>query len=271
MEYSLNKKKVRYEPLGEKIPGNESVLLQRAIDLTRGRSWSEVGYVVEKLFDIESYENFKIKTRELLISLWRKAGLTFPDHIKLEHYHHSIQTEDSHLAAIEETKAVPTVKFPFSINRMEKRISQICETELVAHNPFDQQSIFHFRIVRPNSRDNNPLHRDVWLEDYANCINLYIPVAGSNSDSSLSIIPGSHHWPENRIERTKKGALIEGIKFNVPAVTVIKGEYTIIRPDPRENEALIFSPYLIHGGAVNLNSDQTRISIELRLWKKNQL
>jgi len=34
------------------------------------------------------------------------------------------------------------------------------------------------------------------------------------------------------------------------------------------NQVLVFSPYLIHGGAVNLNSNETRISIEIRLWKK---
>jgi len=65
-----------------------------------------------------------------------------------------------------------------------------------------------------------------------------------------------------------------GLKFmaqglNVPAVTSINESFEIIRPDPKDNEVLVFSPYLIHGGSVNLNTDQTRISIELRLWKKS--
>ena len=128
-------------------------------------------------------------------------------------------------------------------------------------------SIFHFRVIRPHHRDNNPLHRDVWLEDYDDCINLYIPVAGSNPLSSLIIVPGSHRWPESRVERTTSGSRINGQKFNVPAVTGIRGDYSIARPDPKENEVLIFSPYLIHGGAVNLHPDKTRISIEMRLWQ----
>jgi ectoine hydroxylase-related dioxygenase (phytanoyl-CoA dioxygenase family) len=111
------------------------------------------------------------------------------------------------------------------------------------------------------------LHRDVWLEDYESCINLYIPIAGSNALSSLILLPESHYWPESRIERTMSGAHINGIKFNVPAVTAIDGDFTIERPDPQENEMLLFSPYLIHGGAINLNTNKTRISIELRLWR----
>ena len=69
------------------------------------------------------------------------------------------------------------------------------------------------------------------------------------------------------MERTLAGSNINGQKFNVPAVTAVRGEYTVARPDPGPNEVLIFSPYLIHGGAVNLNTNITRISIEMRLWK----
>ena len=66
--------------------------------------------------------------------------------------------------------------------------------------------------------------------------------------------------------RTADGAIIDGVRFNVPAVTSIDGDYKAIRPDPGRNEFLLFSPYLIHGGATNFNQHQTRISIELRLW-----
>jgi ectoine hydroxylase-related dioxygenase (phytanoyl-CoA dioxygenase family) len=45
-------------------------------------------------------------------------------------------------------------------------------------------------------------------------------------------------------------------------------EFEFIRPDPKIGEVLVFSPYLIHGGSVNLNDDTTRISIEVRLWRK---
>ena len=42
----------------------------------------------------------------------------------------------------------------------------------------------------------------------------------------------------------------------------------MIRPNPKLGEALIFTPFLIHGAAVN-NSDLTRISLELRFPRVN--
>ena len=269
MKYKLNKKEINYKAEGEKTSGEDIVLLHQAIDLTFGKSWNKRGFTIERLFEESAYHEFKTKTKALIISLWQNAGLTISEGFELSEYHTVAVDRDSHLAGVEKTKLLSVNEFPVPIPLIEQRISEICKAPLIAKNPFDNQSVFHFRVVRPNSSDNNPLHRDVWLEDYANCINLYIPIAGSNSNSSLSLIPGSHHWPESKTERTEHGAKIENVKFNVPAVTSIKGDYEIVRPDPKENEVLVFSPYLIHGGAVNLNENQTRISIELRLWKKS--
>jgi len=269
MEYHLNKKKVVYHAEGSKTAGSDKILLQEAIDLTNGKPWGKNGYIVSPFIEENVFKNFEAKTEKLLISLWEKSGLSIPHDFQLDQYHTLAFNQDLHLSAVEKTKLLSVSDFPIPISEIENRISEICETNLVAKNPFDNQSVFHFRVVRPNSNDNNPLHRDVWLEDYANCINLYIPVAGSNELSSLTIIPGSHHWPESKIERTLEGAIVKGTKFNVPAVTRINEEYEIVRPNPQRNEVLVFSPYLIHGGAVNLNPHQTRISIELRLWKKS--
>ena len=36
---------------------------------------------------------------------------------------------------------------------------------------------------------------------------------------------------------------------------------------PRPNEVLVFSPYLIHGGAFNQQTDRTRVSLEMRFWR----
>jgi ectoine hydroxylase-related dioxygenase (phytanoyl-CoA dioxygenase family) len=269
MKYHLNRREVSYEADGSKISGDNKILLKEAIDLTNGKPWSDNGYIIRKFLSESAFEKFEAETKNLLLSLWEKSGLSIPKDFDLNQYHTLAFNQNLHLSAVDKTKLLSVSDFPTSISEVEKRISEICETALIAKNPFDSQSAFHFRVVRPDSNDNNPLHRDVWLEDYANCINLYIPIAGSNELSSLAIVPGSHHWPESKVERTKDGASIDGIKFNVPAVTSISGEYEIVRPNPQKNEVLVFSPYLIHGGAVNLSPNQTRISIELRLWKKN--
>jgi hypothetical protein len=267
MEFAVNGKTISYHPDGEKIRGKNKVLLDKAIDLTSNTTWLEEGYTITSLFSDEAYLHFQQQVELLIRNLWRSSGLAIPENFKLQNYHKLAVSFEQHLNAVEKTKLLSIGELPYA-DEIVKRISSELKVSLEPLNPFDGQSIFHFRVIRPNSKDNNPLHRDVWLEDYKNCINLYIPIAGSNEDSSLIIVPASHRWPESTIERTESGAVINGIKFNVPAVTAIFEKHKFERPNPGANEVLIFSPYLIHGGSVNLNSEQTRISVELRLWKK---
>lgn len=269
MKYKLNEKLVEYIAEGKANPGDETILLQNAVDLSKGLPWSSDGFTIAPLFENDLFPTFLTETKSLLISLWNKTGLGLSADFSPQQYHTRAKTQEQHLAAVGQTKLISTVDFPISIQLIEQRLSTICGIGLEAKNPWDGASVFHFRVVRPNSGDNNPLHRDVWLEDYANCINLYIPIAGSNENSSLAIIAGSHQWPENSVIRTDAGAVINGVRFNVPAVMEVNRDFQIVRPDPKENEMLIFSPYLIHGGAANLNTDLTRVSIELRLWKKD--
>ncbi|SHH33181.1 hypothetical protein SAMN04488109_3735 [Chryseolinea serpens] len=268
MKYTVNDTELSYEVTGPRAWGDERVLLNDAVDLTAATPWSATGFSIEQLFDAATYSTFMYNTRRLLLKSWHEGGLSVDDDFDLEQYHTQVRDFEEHLKAIERTKLLSTKDFPVPVRMVEDRISELCQVALVAKNPFDGQSIFHFRVIRPRQADNNPLHRDVWLDDYDDCINLYIPVAGSNAQSSLILIPGSHRWPESRIEKTVEGAVINGVRFNVPGVTDIRGPYQVTRPDPGVNEVLMFSPYLIHGGAINLNQDQTRISIEMRLWKR---
>ena len=268
MEYTVNGIKLKYEAQGERRWGEEIILLDQATDITAANAWHPTGYTIEVLFDDSTYKSFFTRTQSLLIQSWKEAGLSVETDFILDQYHTLAKDSTTHLAAVEKTRLLPIECFPVPVGLLEERVSEICKVSLVAKNPFDGQSIFHFRVIRPQQSDYNPLHRDVWLEDYDDCINLYIPVAGSNAQSSLTLIPGSHRWPELRIEKTTAGAIIDGVKFNVPAVTAIRGSYEVERPSPLSNQILVFSPYLIHGGAANLSRAATRISIEMRLWKK---
>jgi hypothetical protein len=268
MQYTVNQKILSYEVSGTSKRGDDIVLLDRAIDLSASTPWAGSGFTVQELFPENIQQDFQKQTVRLLIDCWRRAGLNVSNDFLPDQYHTLANDREKHLAAVDHTKLLSTDLFPLGVSLMEKRISEICHVPVIARNPFDNQSVFHFRVIRPNHADNNPLHRDVWLEDYDDCMNIYIPVAGSNENSSLILIPGSHLWAESRIDKTEAGAIVNQIKFNVPAITSIDGDFTVIRPDPKPNEILVFSPYLIHGGAVNLNADQTRISIEMRFWKK---
>lgn len=267
MRYQVNDHIFEYHTEEQRSFGDPLILSEHAVDLTKQMGWHKMGFTIEKLFTSEEQPTFLQETTNLLYQLWRTSGLVVPDNFPLDQYH-LLVNQEQHINAINFTKLVTVKQFPIGIYLLEERISAIMNQKLKVLNPFDNQSVFHFRVIRPLSGDNNPLHRDVWLEDYKDCINLYIPIAGSNGLSSLIISPGSHLWPESKVERTKKGALINEQRFNVPAVTEISGEFEFKRPDPNVGEVLLFSPYLIHGGSVNLNKDITRISIEVRLWKK---
>jgi hypothetical protein len=269
MKYVVNDRMIEYHSEGTFARGRDVVLLKNAVDLTADTGWHDHGFTTAGLLKSREFREFNDLLSSLIRNCWRRASLEFPTNLPLDQYHTVANDPTLHQAAIQQTKLLPSSVFPFGITWLEERVSEICKHRLVAKNPFDDQSIFHFRVIRPSQNDYNPLHRDVWLEDYDDCINLYIPICGSDENSSLILIPGSHLWPESRIKKTTDGAVINGVKFNVPAITQIFGEYYVTRPNPRLNEVLIFSPYLIHGGAVNLNADKTRISIELRLWKKS--
>ena len=74
---------------------------------------------------------------------------------------------------------------------------------------------------------------------------------------------------ENKTIRTHKYPIIDGNKFSVPAVTSKKdGSFLkLIRPKVKYGQVMLFSPYAIHGGGVNLGKE-VRISFEFRFWKR---
>ncbi len=268
MHYAIGKESVAYSCHNERRYGSDEVLLEKGTDLTRRCDWHLDGFTVAPLLPHEQWSLLQQGCSDYLKSVLMSLTSIAPD-FSLAQYHRYIgDDQDLHLSIIDRVKVQPVSAFPLDMKHIEERISEICHIPLEARNPFDNARIYHYRIVRPNVGDNNPLHRDIWLEDYDDCINLYIPIVGSNALSSLPLIPGSHLWPESCIEKTVGGAHIGNVRFNVPAVTSIDRAYEVSRPEPKANEVLVFSPYLIHGGAVNLNQDITRVSLEIRLWKK---
>ncbi len=83
----------------------------------------------------------------------------------------------------------------------------------------------------------------------------------------MPLVRGSHRWKESQIECTVEGARVNGMTFTVPSVVGAAYPLALERPDPGPNELLVFSPYLIHGGAFNQQADRTRVSLEMRVWR----
>ncbi|GAA4392272.1 phytanoyl-CoA dioxygenase family protein [Hymenobacter koreensis] len=267
MKAKINERTVEYHIEGETNQADSRVLLAEAIDLTAGTPWAAEGYTVAEFLPPAEQQQLQTGLQVLLREFLAVAGRPVSADFDVSQYHQLIgDDKELHLAVVNQIKEIRQERLPLPAALLEARVSELCGRPVQALNPWDGERFFHLRVVRPNRADNNPLHRDVWLPDYRDCVNIYVPIAGSTADSSLTLVPGSHWWPENRTERTQNGAVYNGVTFTVPAVKGAAEPLNIIRPNPGPDEVLLFSPYLLHGGAVNLNPDATRVSLEMRFW-----
>lgn len=233
-------------------------------------SWSEKGYVVASVFekDDEFEELIQLFTK-IAVENAQQINEKWPENTALDHYHHILNNDEKHSAYINALGYfISASKLGEFKKKLELRVSELCGSPVHAKHPDFDEEAFSLRIVRPGKGDNNPMHRDVWLDRLRNGINIYLPIAGSTDKSSLRLIEGSHLWSDDEVVRTEEGAVINGVKYTVPQVLEIKRDAEIIRPNPGFNEMLVFSPYLLHGGASNHNEDRTRISLEMRFWRK---
>jgi hypothetical protein len=74
-------------------------------------------------------------------------------------------------------------------------------------------------------------------------------------------------WSEQDIIKTSGNTRVNGLKYTVPAIISAVNGLNLITPNPTFTQAMFFTPYAIHGGGMNFNSDTTRMSLEIRFWK----
>lgn len=253
-----------YEVEGEFAFGSDEVLISKDKNAIEYVGWSGEGFTQLDILNNQQFEDLKDNLLVILNGILTKYDI--PNIPVLEDYHKVVNTKERHLNVINETRSLTRKDFDVDLDAICDLISAHLGKEVGIENPKLEKEVITLRISRPNSFDINPLHRDAYLDYYKNTINLWIPIAGCNEKSSLPIIPKSHLWNEADVLRTAaKGASLQGLKYHVPGI--VKGpdnELRAARPNPAYRQALIFSPYLIHGSAVNLNSDITRMALELR-------
>jgi hypothetical protein len=236
--------------------GENYVILDNDVNLLKNTDFDEHGY---KIFDIKNYNN--------LLQTFIRNEIKFITNkeINLLNYHNEI-TDEEHTKILNSMPYKKTM-YPdveeFCIY-LEKYISSIVGEPIKIFN-----DDIWFRICRPtsiNDNDFNPCHRDVYLDFYKNILNIYLPVVGSNENSSLKIQAGSHKWNENDVMVTKGGAYFPSTnkKYSVDAIIASKKPIDMIRPNPSKSQMMLFTPYLIHGCADNTNNNMTRISLEIR-------
>lgn len=256
----------RYD--GETVHGEDTVLLDEDDDLTAATKWADDGFTIVRLLDDRAFDSARRAITDLIAGELRTDGHRVPDDFDLEDYHRVIGSDDEHLRLMTRTRGVyDLARLPFDLDSVLDAISVELDTPVTVLDNDTAPACFGIRIVRPNRRDHNPPHRDVWLDGLRNAVNIYLPLAGSTPRSALPLIRGSHHWSEDSISRTTSGSLVDGIPYVVPAVIAASRPLVMERPDPPPGHATLFSPYLIHGGARNLQSDATRVSVEMRFMR----
>jgi len=253
----------QYEIEGEFSYGADEVLIEQDKNAIEFVSWKKEGYTLFDLFSTEEFKALQNNLIDVLNEILKDEGLGSLDHLK--NYHKVVDTPKTHQQVISRTRLLTKKHFKIDLDAICERISKMLGKEVGIYNPRLEEEIITLRISRPNSLDINPLHRDGYLDFYKDTINLWIPIVGCNEKSSLPVIPGSHCWNESEVLRTeRRGASIQGLVYNVPGIVKGPEELKAIRPNPQYRQALVFSPYLVHGSAINMNTDVTRMALELR-------
>jgi hypothetical protein len=268
-EVHIEGKTLKYNVSGEIINGGDTVLLEQDDDLLHGQPWRDKGYTILPFLADGLFPKIKEGMTDLIYEAVSEVVAVDRNKFSLESYHRVVNKSELHAQVVARTRlGWLSEHFPVPLRLVEERIGEILGIPVTAYNTSIEKKLFFLRIIRPSgANDFNPPHRDVWLDRLRNCVNIYVPMSGSNKNSSLPLVEGSHLWKESEIWRTKEGGTINGLAYSVPSVVKASRPLNMIRPLPRDNEMILFSPYLIHGGGVNLNPDMTRTSIEIRFWR----
>ena len=266
----INEEPYKFEVEGDFFWGENKLQYQIENSPISKMQWHNDGYTIVNAFNNSEFIKLKESVIQNIVSAIDQNVSGFDsNNFILDDYHKVINTDALHNKVINITRNLENKDFDFDIDALADKFGKLLGCKLTTWIEELQKSHIQVRISRPNSLDINPPHRDGYLSYFKDILNLWIPIHGCNNQSSLPVMPSSHLIPENEILRTaSKGAKINGNTYYVPCILETnKGAIKMIRPNPMEGEALIFTPFLIHGAAVNNNKDITRISLELRFPK----
>jgi hypothetical protein len=247
---------------------SQECLVQADNNLLAGTRYNTAGFGVEKLLSIDQFAELKgqitalVKEKLKMFTSQELSGFT------LEKYH-TFVTDEEHLAFVNSIKmCIDIAEFPIDETLITDKMGTLLQKKLsFTCRGLENRKFFCLRFVRPSkNQDCNPPHKDVYIDRLRNAVNMYVPLSGSTSESSLSLLPGSHRWLESDCEVTENNSTVDGTTFSVPVICSTKTDYVLQRPNPAYGEVLLFSPYAIHGAGYNFSTDTTRVSLEMRLW-----
>lgn len=264
--FIINKTNIVLEINNNDIYSGEDLILSKyETDSTINTDWYLRGHTTKKIFDdIAEFRLLENACLEIVLSAFKKLKIVAPINFELKNYHKLIKSDNVHREVIKITRNLSYEDFSFDINFLLSKIARVLNLNLTGMNSSLKKNFIILRISRPNKLDINPPHKDAYLDVWKKTVNIWIPICGNMKKSSLGIVDRSHLISEKYILRTCSGALVDGLKYNVPAILSWKGSNTLIRSRVNIGEMLVFSPYLIHGCAYNEDRDITRVALELR-------
>lgn len=265
MKYSLNNFLVDYK-LNQESISDEKVPFPHVDLIHPNMSWYKKGFT-SILLSEAFMQNVRTKTLAYLQYCLQNTAVHALNDFPSE-YHVFFKEREQHLAFLNTVgKVLDPKRLGIDTHYLEKQVQKATGWKKNV-TCTDVCDIRVFRPYKGAMMDNNPLHRDTWKKLVTNCVNMYIPICGNNEKSSLALIEGSHLWDRKLIERTKENAFFNNVQYGIPAVSKINKTFNVVRPVLKENEVLLFSSNMIHGGSINLNEELTRVSIEIRFWEQ---
>jgi hypothetical protein len=262
---TIDEKVFSYAVEGVIAEGRDEVLFEHYDWTLKNTSWKEDGYQVIDLLNTNQFQCIKDSARDVLRHIVSDVTENDTSNLELIDYHKFVNNEQ-HQGVLERTRELRYNDLDIDREHISQRVERELGLPVAENNPFLKREILILRISRPQTLDINPPHRDGYLDVWKRTINLWIPIDGCSRKSSLPVMPGSHLMNEMSVTRTEaQKAKIEGRTYQVPAILKTAAGMNFIRPNPNYGEALIFTPFLLHGSSINEQADETRISLELRL------
>lgn len=268
---SIDEFKFEYDIEGEFSWGEQFCFVDENKDKLSSLSWFKNGFSVKNFLTASELVELKLSVSRNLMGIFKDIGISVGTNLDLGEYHKYASNKEVHQQIIQRTRELRFADLAFNGEWFCGRVSSLIGIPLSPVIKELGRDHVQLRINRPNSLDINPPHRDGYLNIWKNVINLWLPIVGCNEKSILPLIEGSHYWTEDTILKTNLGgARIDGNSYRVPAILDTKYGLKMKRPLIKECEILMFTPYLIHGAAVNQNLDTTRMALEFRLEIKDQ-
>ena len=229
-----------FEVEGDFFWGEDQLLFQTENNVISKTTWKQEGFGIVEAFTPQEFSALRNSVEKNIIKALQHQGIHVPESgFNLEDYHQFVNDDADHFKVISITRNLVNEDFDFDIELLVDRFSKAVGYPLTSWVEELQRTHIQLRINRPHSLDINPPHKDGYLSVWEDIVNVWIPIAGCNENTSLPVASGSHLWNEKEIYRTQgKGAKINGNVYNVPCILTTKsGQLNMIRPNPKEGEA----------------------------------